>query len=102
MSVRLSAGRDGESLLASSFARIKAATGVFTHFVFRTFGRTGERMGLNAQCARALIQLIANWFVVALFVRGSGAPIFTHASKSAICSEESFLSFGGIFSSASV
>ena len=32
--------------------------------------------------------------------RGSGAPIFTHASRSAICAALSFV-FGGIFSSGS-
>src|SRR5205807_1135410 len=52
ISVRRSAGGEGFSPLASSFASTKASIGVFTHARSFTIGTAGFRTGWKAQCRR--------------------------------------------------
>src|ERR1041384_3704644 len=80
---------------------MKESTGVFGQRLFFVLGMGDSLIGRNAQCSRAFFQSITAGPALVV-ARGSGAPILIQASMSAICSGESFLSFGGIFNSASV
>ncbi len=96
ISVRLSASPTGASPFLSSSARMNASMGDFTHAAFFTAGGVCVFGGTNAQKVRPFSMSTSYFLVTAAFPsRGSGAPIFTHASKSARTLSGS-LPFGGI------
>src|SRR5204863_5346219 len=91
--VRLSAGGLGFSSFSSSFVTIKLSTGVLSQDVSFTSGTAGFLTGCHAQC---FLLESDHVFCASVVMRGSGAPIFTHVTRSAISASESFFPFGGI------
>ena len=77
---------DGAIPFSSIFSRMNASTGVTHHARFFTVGTAGFFTGRYAQCLRALsVKPLSFEATAAAVLRGSGAPIFTHAVRSAIC-----------------
>src|SRR4051794_19669974 len=88
------------SFFASRAARTKRSISFFDQSAAFTAGAAGFRTGLYAQKSRPASSVRPTCFFDTAPVRGSGAPIFTHCSKSATTASGS-LPFGGIFRSSS-
>ena len=102
--MRGSASATGFSPFASSAASRKRSTSVSAHASSFTVGGAVFFGGWNAQNCRPFSMSMARSLAVfdrPLSPRGSGAPIFTHSSKSATTAAGSFC-LGGIFSPSSV
>src|ERR1700677_3323729 len=100
MRVRLSAAGLGFMPFSFNLARTKASMGLAIQLVSPGAGIGSFLMGRKAQWRRR--SLLQPWAIVLAAARGSGAPILTHATRSAITLSASFLSWGGICRSGSV
>src|SRR5262245_47946273 len=88
-SAQRSAGNAGSSAVVSRRARMNRSTGVIDQPLSFTGGIGGSLSGRNDQNSRAFVQSIGLAPAV-VPVRGSGSPILTQASRSAIAPADSF------------
>src|SRR5688572_21736066 len=98
MSVRRFASEAGLIFSFSKRARMNLSTSFAGHEPFLTLGIFVGASGLNDHHWRALSQSIFDFVLTTetvSSVRGSGAPILTHCSRSPISNAESFF-FGGM------
>src|SRR5579859_5064134 len=99
MSVRLSAWGLGLRSFCSSLARMKLSIGLLAQVESFTTGTAG----LVRDCQDQWVLLESDQaFSATEASRGSGAPIFIHASRSAIMLSGSLFPLGGIWRSGSV